>query len=165
MKNIISLFKNFFSNHMENEYNVPKNFNLKKCITNNSHINLPQGFLCSIIDDTFTIFKSVKNEQLLIYTSTEDYIIYSLYCYNLKNKQNITKIAKAHDDRIYTCRHFLDKKLNNDLLITGSFDKYIKIWNLTNQYYLLYKIKPDYHYLQNTYLLSKICYFMIIKII
>lgn len=155
MQNIISFFKNYFSNYMENEDKVPKNFKLKKCITNNSHINLPQGFLNAIIDDTFTIFKSVKNEQLLIYTSTEDYIIYSLYCYNLKNKQNITKIAKAHDDRIYTCRHFLDKKLNNDLLITGSFDKYIKIWNLTNQYYLLYKIKPDYHYLQNTYLLSE----------
>ena len=134
---------------------VPKNFKLKKCIEINSHINLPYDVLNAIIDDTFTIFKSIKNEQLLIYSSTEDYTIYSLYCYSLKNEQNITKIAKAYNDRIYSCRHFLDKKLNNDLLITGSFDKFIKIWNITNQYLLLYTIKPDYEYKLNTYLLSE----------
>ena len=134
---------------------VPKNFKLKKCIEINSHINLPYDVLNAIIDDTFTIFKSIKNEQLLIYSSTEDYTIYSLYCYSLKNEQNITKIAKAHNNRIYSCRHFLDKKLNSDLLITGSFDKFIKIWNITNQYLLLYTIKPDYEYKLNTYLLSE----------
>ena len=68
---------------------VPKNFKLKKSISINSHINLPYSQLNAIIDDTFTIFKSIKNEQLLIYSSTEDYTIYSLYCYSLKNEQNI----------------------------------------------------------------------------
>ena len=66
-----------------------------------------------------------------------------------------TKIAQAHDDRIYTCRHFLDKNTNSDLIITGSFDRYIKIWNITNNFTLQYKKRPDYDYKENTYLLSE----------
>ena len=139
----------------KNVFNPPIKFKVKKEITSYSHINLQNTFITANIDDTFALFKSINNKYLLIYSYSEDYKIYSLICYDLINSQNITKIAKAHDDRIYTCRHFLDKKTNSDLLITSSFDKYIKIWNLTDQYKLIYKKKPDYNYQINTYLLSE----------
>ena len=134
---------------------LPLKFEYLKCLTTHSHINLLNYHINAIIDDTFTLFESIKNEFLLIYSYTEDFKVYSLFCYNIKNRQNVAKIAKAHNYRIYTGRHFLEQNSNNDLLLTGSFDKYIKIWNLTNQYTLVCKIKPDYDYKVNTYLLSE----------
>lgn len=113
---------------------LPLKFEYLICITTDSHINLLNYNLKAIIDDTFSLFESVKKEFLLIYSYTEDFKVYSLFCYNIKNGQNVTKIAKAHNDRIYTVRHFLNQNSKNYLLLTGSFDKYIKIWNLTNQY-------------------------------
>ena len=153
--NIYKYCKNLISKFVYTKDISSINFKIKKCITTYSHINLQNTAITANIDDTFALFKSINNKYLLIYSYSEDYKIYSLICYDLINSQNITKIAKAHDDRIYTCRHFLDKKANNDLLITSSFDKYIKIWNLTDQYKLIYKKKPDYNYQINTYLLSE----------
>ena len=153
--NIHQYFSNFISFMSTKIFNNNQNFKVKKCITSNSHINFIYSYIVANIDDTFALFKSINNKYLLIYSGTDNYKIYSLFCYDLINQQNIVKIAKAHDDRIYTCRHFLDKNTNNDLLITSSFDKYIKIWNLTDQYKLIYKKKPDYDYRVNTYLLSE----------
>ena len=155
--NIYTKFKNFILNMSTQIFNnnPPLNFKIKKCITSNSHINLLYSHIVANIDDTFAFFKSINNKYYVIYSGSEDYKIFSLFCYDLINGQNITKIAKAHEDRIYTCRHFLDKNSNSDLLITSSFDKYIKIWNLTDQYKLIYKKKPDYDYKENTYLLSE----------
>jgi WD40 repeat protein len=61
----------------------------------------------------------------------------------------------AHDGRVYTCCHYLDEKDNRDLVITGSYDKTIKIWELNNGFQLLYMKKPDYNFQENTYLLSE----------
>ena len=155
--NIYKYFNNFISNMFAKivDNNPPLNFKIKKCITSNSHINLLHSNIVANIDETFALFKSINNKYFVIYSVSEDYKIFSLFCYDLINRQNIVKIAKAHDDRIYTCKHFLDKNTNSDLLITSSFDKYIKIWNLTDQYKLIYKKKPDYDYKVNTYLLSE----------
>ena len=43
-------------------------FKHSKCITNHSHINLENGHIKALIDDTFALFKSVNNEFLLIYS-------------------------------------------------------------------------------------------------
>ena len=71
--------------------------------------------------------------------------------------QNKTKIVvkNAHKERIFTCSHFLDKYNKRDLLLTASFDKKIKIWNITNNFEMIYKKKPDYYFRKNTYLLSE----------
>lgn len=154
IKSIANSLLNIFYQPKDKD-SSPIKFKFKKFITTNSLINLPLDNISALIDDTFTLFKSVTNDFLLIYSYTQDFIIYSLLCYNIKHGQNITKIAKAHNNRIYTIRHFLDTINNNDLLLTGSYDKFIKIWNLTNQYTLLYKFSPDYNYQINTYLLSE----------
>ena len=155
--NIHQYFSNFISYMSSLMFcnRPPLNFKVKKNITSNSHINLLHSYITANIDDTFALFKAINKKYYVIYSGSEDYKIYSLFCYDLINRQNIAKIAKAHDDRIYTCRHFLDKNTNSDLLISSSFDKYIKIWNLTDNYKLIYKKKPDYVYKENTYLLSE----------
>ena len=148
---------NFFSkiiSYFANEENL--NYKFHKCITNTSKINLAFSYINAVIDGTFDVFKSVKNEYLLIFSSVENnYTKYSLILYDLQFDQVNTKIVKAHDDRIYTCRHFFDKNTQNDLLLTSSFDRWIKIWNITNNFILVYRKKPDYEYKMNTYLLSE----------
>ena len=133
-------------------------FKVKKYITKHSHVNLENADLNAFIDKTFDVFKSLRNEYLLVHSYSEDYKHYSLFCYDIIKNKYTKKISKAHDERIFTCNHFLyDDKKNNklDLLITGAFDKKIKIWNISNNIEIVYEIKPDYYFRENTYLLSE----------
>ena len=133
----------------------PIQFNLDKCISNHSHVNLKEADLNAFIDRTFTVFKSIRNEYLLIYSYSEDYKNYSLKCYDILQDRKMAKVQKAHTERIFTCSHFLDKYNKRDLLITSAFDKKIKIWNITNNFQIIYEKKPDYYFQENTYLLSE----------
>lgn len=135
-------------------------YEVTKCITKDSLINLPYNNINAYIDDTFDLFKSVKNEYFLVYSSSENFTKYSLIFYDMKKEQINIKIGNAHNDRIYTCRHFFDKNSKSDLILTSSYDRWIKIWNVTNYYTLVYKKCPDYDYNERTYLLSeKILYY------
>ena len=49
----------------------------------------------------------------------------------------------------------MDEINKRDLLITGSFDKTIKIWKIEDEFKLLYEKIPDYNFKENTYLLSE----------
>lgn len=144
-----------------NTYNIsvqetnPEEYKFIKCIDNNSIINFTYSNIRALIDDTFDLFTSIRNEYLLVFSNLEDYNNFSLIFYDMKLQQINAKISKAHNDRIYTCRHFFDKITCSDLIITSSFDRWIKIWNVTNYYTLIYKKSPDYDYKHNTYLLSE----------
>jgi len=140
---------------MLSENEEPLKFSLKKCITKHSHVNLENANLNAFIDRTFTVFKSLKNEYLLVYSYSEDYKNYSLKCYDILQDKRMTKVQKAHTERIFTCSHFLDKYNKRDLLITSAFDKKIKIWNISNNFQVIYEKKPDYYFQENTYLLSE----------
>ena len=140
------------SSYMEE---LPSRFKVKKCITTNSHVNLKNANLNAFIDRTFAVFKSIKNEYLLIYSSSLDYKNYSLIKYNFLEDKLLSTYKNAHKERIFTCSHYLDKYNNRDLLLTGAFDKKIKIWNVTYNFELIYKKKPDYNFRENTYLLSE----------
>ena len=131
----------------------PKIFKVKTCLTKDSQINSPASFIKAVIDDSFALFTSKMNQLLLIYSNSNEYITYSLICYDLKNKCNIVKIAKAHNDRIYTIIHFFDKNIKEDLVLTSSFDKKIKIWNLHDCSLVFTKI-PEYNFKYSTHLLS-----------
>ena len=132
----------------------PFRFKVVKCITNHSHVNLEKADLNAFIDRTFTVFQSLKNEYLLIFSYSEDYHNYSLICYDIiENKYKIIK--DAHTERIFTCSHFLDKYNKRDLLITGAFDKTIKVRNISNNFEVIFKKIPDYIFKKNTYLLSE----------
>jgi len=76
----------------------------------------------------FAVFKSLKGEIILAWPTKER----SLELYDLENETLIKSIKDAHNSEIYCVRHFVDTKSNSDLLITSSYDKSLKIWNLQN---------------------------------
>ena len=133
----------------------PYRFKVKKCITRHSHVNLENSDLNAYIDKTFDVFKSIKNEYLLIYSYSENYKDYSLIGYNILKDKIVKKKVDAHKDRVFTVSHFYDRNNSSDLLLTAAFDKKIKIWNINNNFELIYKKKPDYYFRENTYLLSE----------
>ena len=84
--NIHHYFSNFISYMSTKIFNNNLNFKVKKCIASNSHINFIYSYIVANIDDTFALFKSVNKKYLLIYSGTEDYKKYSLFCYDLINQ-------------------------------------------------------------------------------
>ena len=53
-------------------------YEVTKCITKDSLINLPYNNINAYIDDTFDLFKSVKNEYFLVYSSSENFTKFSM---------------------------------------------------------------------------------------
>ena len=76
----------------------------------------------------FSVFKSIQGKVILAYPTKER----SLEIYDLEKEVLIKSIKDAHSSEIYCCRHFVDIKSNKDLLITSSFDKSLKIWDIEN---------------------------------
>ena len=122
-------------NNPENEQDKiePIKFKCVKKLINHAHVNLENDNINAFIDRTFDV--------LICMEITQEQIIY------VKNN--------AHTGRVYTCQHYLDKISNRDLVITGSYDRTIKIWELNNGFQFLYMKQPDYNYQVNTYLLSE----------
>ena len=74
----------------------------------------------------FAVFKSLKGDIILAWPTKER----SLEIYDLEKETLIKSIKEAHSSEIYCVRHFVDIKSNADLLITSSYDKSLKLWNL-----------------------------------
>ena len=72
-------------------------------------------------------FELFLHEPVTIFTDLNTIIIG-----DLENETLIKSIKDAHNSEIYCVRHFIDTKSNSDLLITSSYDKSLKIWNLQN---------------------------------
>jgi WD40 repeat protein len=130
-------------------------FEFNKFITEKAYVNKPSANLRAIIDRTFDVFKSLNNKYLLICSNSDDYEKYDLLCYDILSDKIIFQKNEAHSNKIYTCIHYLDEINKRDLLITGSFDKTIKIWKIEDEFKLLYEKIPDYNFKENTYLLSE----------
>ena len=140
---------------LKQEKTEPIKFQPIKKLINHAHVNLEDEDINAYIDRTFDVFKSLTGQYFLICAYSEDYTDYSLICMEITQEQTIYVKDNAHSERVYTCRHYLDEKDNRDLVITGSFDKTIKIWEINNGFQLLYMKKPDYNFQENTYLLSE----------
>lgn len=134
---------------------TPYIFKVKKCITNHSHVNLLNSDLNAFIDRTFTVFKSMQNQYLLIYSYSENFKDYSLFVYDILKEKNIIRVNNAHKERVFTCIHYFYEYDKRDLLLTAAFDKRIKVWNISNKFELIFDKKPDYKFVKNTYLLSE----------
>ena len=65
----------------------PFRFKVEKCITKKSHVNLLNSDLNAFIDRTFALFKSIKNQYLLIYSYSDNFKDYSLICYDILKKK------------------------------------------------------------------------------
>ena len=100
-------------------YSNPENISFSNIITKDSYT----GFL---IDNAFSVFKSIDNILLLIYTNINK----TIFSYNLINNQILNKIKNAHEDCITSIRNYIDSINRRDLILSISRDNNIKIWDI-----------------------------------
>ena len=95
----------------------------------------------NIFNEIFELFKSKKDEK--------EYLISPNY---KTNKINIISInenriiisLEGHESHVTSIRYFLDKKNNNEYLISTDKNNVIIIWDISNNYKIKSKIKTDY---------------------
>ncbi len=80
------------------------------------------------IDKVFCAFKSLTGESLVVWGTPQ----YSIEFYDLDKGKIIKTIPNAHNQTIFSCRHYVDFKNNVDYIITSSYDKTVKIWDVKN---------------------------------
>ena len=96
-------------------------FEFKKDITSNAPT------YCSATQ-MFCAFKSLKGDSLSAWVTKDN----TIELYDLEKDALIKSVKDAHIKDIHSCRHFVDIKNNKDLLITCSYDKSIKVWDIEN---------------------------------
>ena len=80
-------------------------------------------------NNTFCVFKSINDLYFLIYTSKNNSII----SFDLNSNQKVNEIKNAHQPDITYYRHYNDKNIKRDLIISlSSYDNSIKLWNFNN---------------------------------
>ena len=100
----------------------PTDIELLSDITNNSFSSIN-------IDNTFTIFQSIKDILYLVYSTINKSII----SYNLNEQKIIKELKNYHNEYITNFRHYLDEINNRDLLISISQrDNNIRLWEVNN---------------------------------
>ena len=104
----------------ENKKINPLKLSFKKVVSNSAYCPC-------VIDNTFAVFKSrINNNILLVYGCKNN----SIKCDDLINQKNIKTIESAHNNNIISIKYFNDIINNKDLILSlSSFDKIIKIWN------------------------------------
>ena len=100
-------------------YSNPENISFSNIITKDSYT----GFL---INNIFSVFKSIDNILLVIYTNINK----TIFSYNLINNQILNKIKNAHEDCITSIRNYIDSINRRDLILSISRDNNIKIWDI-----------------------------------
>ena len=96
-------------------------FEFKKDITSNAPT------YCSATQ-MFCAFKSLKGDSLSAWVTKDN----TIELYDLEKDVLIKSVKDAHIKDIHSCRHFVDIKNNKDLLITCSYDKSIRVWDIEN---------------------------------
>ena len=97
----------------------PSNLEYKEDICNTAH-------RFNSIDKVFCAFKSFSKESFIVWGTP----FYTIEFFNIEKNKVINTIKNAHSNIIYSCRHYQDKKNQDDFIITSSYDKYVKVWNL-----------------------------------
>lgn len=82
------------------------------------------------VDDRFCVFSSFMDENLVVWGTDS----YSLEVYDLAMEKIIREIKKAHTSNIIVCRHTSDTIKKKTYIITSSYDRSIKIWDVENKF-------------------------------
>lgn len=119
-KKIIPKYNNCL---ISNYFNLnPKNIQFLNNLTSNSYSEYP-------FDNSFTIFKSVNDNLLIVFASQNKSII----IFNLVNNKIINEIKNAHEYYVTNFRYHFDNINKRDLLISISGeDNNLKLWDITN---------------------------------
>lgn len=110
---------NFKNKTLSNFSSDPKLLIYKGEICTNAH-------KYNSIDKVFCSLNSFTNETFVIWGTT----MFSIEIFDLEQKKIVKTIKNAHIDIIYSCRHYPDKKNKVDYIITSSYDKNVKIWDI-----------------------------------
>jgi len=114
-----------------------------------------KGDLCSTahkfnsIDKVFCAFKSFSGDSYVVWGTP----IYSIEFFNIEKNKIINTIKEAHMNIIFSCRHYPDKKNKIDYIITSSYDRNVKIWNLKSFSYNLIVNTHNNNYIYSVCLL------------
>ena len=128
---IVQELKDYNNNH--NNFKKKPNFKFKGIITSNN-------YCCYGSNDIFEVFISYKDNRPYLITKTEEH---NLELYNLVDYKVILSL-KGHKNYVTTIRYFINKKNNNEYLISADNNDLVIIWDITNNYNILYKINVDY---------------------
>ena len=104
----------------------PKDFVYKEDICSSAHKT-------NSIDKVFCAFKSFSRESLVVWGTPQ----YNIEFYDLDKGKIIKTIIRAHNQTIFSCRHYSDIKNRIDYLITSSYDRTVKVWDLKTYSYLV----------------------------
>ena len=78
--------------------------------------------------NTFTIFNSIDNILLLIYSTKSKSII----CFDVNSSKKISEIKNVHKEYVINLRHFLDTINKRDIIISLFDNNHLKLWNARN---------------------------------
>ena len=104
----------------------PKDFVYKEDICSSAHKT-------NSIDKVFCAFKSFSRESLVVWGTPQ----YNIEFFDLDKGKIIKTIIRAHNQTIFSCRHYSDIKNRIDYLITSSYDRTVKVWDLKTYSYII----------------------------
>ena len=104
----------------------PKDFVYKEDICSSAHKT-------NSIDKVFCAFKSFSRESLVVWGTPQ----YNIEFYDLDKGKIIKTIIRAHNQTIFSCRHYSDIKNRIDYLITSSYDRTVKVWDIKSYSYFI----------------------------
>jgi len=96
----------------------PENFVFIKDICDSAHVS-------NSIDSVFCAFRTLKGENLVAWGTPG----LTLEIFDLKQNKVTKSIKSAHTQTIFSCRNYVDLVNSNDLLISSSYDKSVKVWS------------------------------------
>ena len=85
------------------------------------------------IDRVFCAFKSFLGEALVVWGSSNN----NLEVYDCEKGKIIKTYQKAHNQTIFSCRHYPYLKKRIDYIITSSYDRTVKVWDYKEASYIL----------------------------
>ena len=128
LKKEINILKEY-----HNKRTNPKDIKFISDIVNDSYVDLD-------IDNTFTVFKSIKDLLYLVYSSKKMSIVF----YDINNRKLIRELKNCHNNNITNLRHYLDEINSTDLIMSiCSMDNNIKVWDINN-WNILVELKNVY---------------------
>ena len=123
-KNISSIYNN--SNRIVKFKNDPQELEFKEDICSTAHKS-------NSIDRVFCAFKSFSGEALIVWGSNA----LNLEFYDCEKAKIIKTYFKAHNQTIFSTRHYPDSRKRIDYIITSSYDRTVKVWDHNQPSYVL----------------------------
>ena len=118
---------------LNDNVNLINNFNFEN-INNLKNINDISNNLDITFMKSVTVFCIIKNnERLYEFVYPDNKNGYNIIFYNLLLNKIENKINNAHSDRINRIKHYFSSYLKIHILLSSSYDKSIKIWNITSK--------------------------------